>query len=107
MRLVDNDILTLCPGALLLQCCEPLSCPHVDHLHPGRSTVVVWRIGKLYADRARYSHRLLHRARCGAAFLGAVAASGQCLCLWDRSEEHTSELQSLRHLVCRLLLEKK
>src|SRR5262245_65208566 len=30
------------------------------------------------------------------------------LLLFDvRSEEHTSELQSLRHLVCRLLLEKK
>src|SRR5205814_7948557 len=33
-------------------------------------------------------------------------------CSWfrnypSRSEEHTSELQSLRHLVCRLLLEKK
>src|SRR5438045_8320853 len=27
--------------------------------------------------------------------------------LGTRSEEHTSELQSLRHLVCRLLLEKK
>src|SRR5258705_13898322 len=27
--------------------------------------------------------------------------------LHGRSEEHTSELQSLRHLVCRLLLEKK
>src|SRR5258705_6970022 len=27
--------------------------------------------------------------------------------LFERSEEHTSELQSLRHLVCRLLLEKK
>src|SRR5437899_9018319 len=27
--------------------------------------------------------------------------------LFLRSEEHTSELQSLRHLVCRLLLEKK
>src|SRR5262245_37717621 len=27
--------------------------------------------------------------------------------LLSRSEEHTSELQSLRHLVCRLLLEKK
>src|SRR2546425_4857674 len=26
---------------------------------------------------------------------------------WDRSEEHTSELQSLAYLVCRLLLEKK
>src|ERR1039458_5494667 len=38
---------------------------------------------------------------------------GQTPCLtmafgaWIRSEEHTSELQSLRHLVCRLLLEKK
>src|SRR5436305_4634823 len=27
--------------------------------------------------------------------------------LFDRSEEHTSELQSRPHLVCRLLLEKK
>src|SRR5205814_6213757 len=30
-----------------------------------------------------------------------------CRRLAARSEEHTSELQSLRHLVCRLLLEKK
>src|SRR5205814_6300365 len=29
------------------------------------------------------------------------------VCRERRSEEHTSELQSLRHLVCRLLLEKK
>src|SRR6202023_4064170 len=29
------------------------------------------------------------------------------MALPPRSEEHTSELQSLRHLVCRLLLEKK
>src|SRR2546422_7534321 len=28
-------------------------------------------------------------------------------CEWGRSEEHTSELQSRLHLVCRLLLEKK
>src|SRR5438045_4528053 len=37
-------------------------------------------------------------------------ARGQHLAALDgdlRSEEHTSELQSLRHLVCRLLLEKK
>src|SRR3989442_4870104 len=27
--------------------------------------------------------------------------------VWDRSEEHTSELQSRPHLVCRLLLAKK
>src|SRR5439155_27387839 len=28
-------------------------------------------------------------------------------CIWERSEEYTSELQSRGHLVCRLLLEKK
>src|SRR5438045_4944367 len=32
---------------------------------------------------------------------------GHRISLMARSEEHTSELQSLRHLVCRLLLEKK
>src|SRR2546423_9726374 len=31
----------------------------------------------------------------------------ELLILMDRSEEHTSELQSLAYLVCRLLLEKK
>src|SRR5205814_9695107 len=34
--------------------------------------------------------------------VGALLLEGE-----RRSEEHTSELQSLRHLVCRLLLEKK
>src|SRR5262245_47890905 len=34
-----------------------------------------------------------------------VSSTG--LAVLSRSEEHTSELQSLRHLVCRLLLEKK
>src|ERR1039458_8469107 len=36
-----------------------------------------------------------------------VAAMRPFLIQSSRSEEHTSELQSLRHLVCRLLLEKK
>src|SRR5262249_61481424 len=35
------------------------------------------------------------------------AAGTSWLCYWQRSEEHTSELQSLTNLVCRLLLEKK
>src|SRR5258705_5851507 len=46
--------------------------------------------------------------------LEQVLGSGACdvALAWARqpqarSEEHTSELQSLRHLVCRLLLEKK
>src|SRR5258708_29936135 len=32
---------------------------------------------------------------------------GEAITSFDRSEEHTSELQSPDHLVCRLLLEKK
>src|SRR5258705_7758336 len=45
-------------------------------------------------DRAHLRERAAHGDRGGADRL-------------ERSEEHTSELQSLRHLVCRLLLEKK
>src|SRR5690625_5533121 len=37
----------------------------------------------------------------------ALDASGQLYSPGVRSEEHTSELQSRGHLVCRLLLEKK
>src|SRR5258708_25076399 len=39
--------------------------------------------------------------------LGASAISFVPLAKGNRSEEHTSELQSPDHLVCRLLLEKK
>src|SRR5687767_15753062 len=42
-------------------------------------------------------------AQPGAGFGSSVAVSQG----WIRSEEHTSELQSLAYLVCRLLLEKK
>src|SRR5205814_5452879 len=38
---------------------------------------------------------------------GQIVQVGEPMVVYDRSEEHTSELQSLRHLVCRLLLEKK
>src|SRR5436853_3306628 len=42
----------------------------------------------------------------GAGRRGHIRTTGT-LVVQARSEEHTSELQSLRHLVCRLLLEKK
>src|ERR1035441_5014426 len=44
-------------------------------------------------------------AMLGCRLLGIEDPRG--LVTRARSEEHTSELQSLRHLVCRLLLEKK
>src|SRR5947209_11681816 len=43
-------------------------------------------------------------------FRGVVAGGHAARCVaagYDRSEEHTSELQSRQYLVCRLLLEKK
>src|SRR5262245_63389366 len=45
--------------------------------------------------------------RTGRPFFGDFAGELLYPTLLKRSEEHTSELQSLRHLVCRLLLEKK
>src|SRR5262245_63144883 len=73
-------------------------CGHFQgHRHVVRST----KAAVAGADPQR--HR---RARIGCLPLDAdrdpFGNVGQ-----QRSEEHTSELQSLRHLVCRLLLEKK
>src|SRR2546429_10004855 len=48
----------------------------------------------------------LHKFEQHADWFVAVNPEGQVPVL-DRSEEHTSELQSRLHLVCRLLLEKK
>src|SRR5438045_4910746 len=47
--------------------------------------------------------------RRGSEPRGSAPPKGGAACGRNRprSEEHTSELQSLRHLVCRLLLEKK
>src|SRR5260370_24931994 len=50
-----------------------------------------------------FLRRLAHN-RCRIDWLVAMADAGQ---VKNRSEEHTSELQSHLNLVCRLLLEKK
>src|SRR5258705_8089231 len=54
-------------------------------------------------DRARLNWSHSNRRREVTCLVGGRPN----LLLRRRSEEHTSELQSLRHLVCRLLLEKK
>src|SRR5436853_5145271 len=60
-----------------------------------------------------FPYTTLFRSKNARRDMGPLAAAAGGVCRardpWRilRSEEHTSELQSLRHLVCRLLLEKK
>src|SRR5687767_15713466 len=61
---------------------------------PGESSAVVRATRRRRVQRAS-----------PAAAEGASVRSGRASA--ERSEEHTSELQSLAYLVCRLLLEKK
>src|SRR2546425_5500167 len=61
-------------------------------------------------EGADHSFRVLKRS--GRSDEEVVAELGDAVANWagdvvHRSEEHTSELQSLAYLVCRLLLEKK
>src|SRR5205814_8596276 len=62
------------------------------------STRVNWPSGKIPSGSSYSSGELV---RSTSFFVSNSTTQKK------RSEEHTSELQSLRHLVCRLLLEKK
>src|SRR5205823_11083962 len=84
--------------------------------HPPTSTLFPYttlfrsgRHGRDGGDRAHPSPGASLRARAprpeGKRHRGSSHADS--LQAKDRSEEHTSELQSLAYLVCRLLLEKK
>src|SRR2546423_4134168 len=74
---------------------------------PPRSTLFPYttlfrsRRRELPGDAEKAGIRNSHGAGSHADFDSAPGAAG------GRSEEHTSELQSLAYLVCRLLLEKK
>src|SRR5262245_64051664 len=73
---------------------------------PPRSTLFPYTT--LFRSSSSPSPYGMHASRGGlpgfARTFGTAGGSSVC---GTRSEEHTSELQSLRHLVCRLLLEKK
>src|SRR5262245_64608098 len=77
---------------------------------PPRSTLFPYTT--LFRSRSRF---IPGRAQNGGLCRWQPAVSPTCVAASSartashtpRSEEHTSELQSLRHLVCRLLLEKK
>src|SRR5438045_6890571 len=64
---------------------------------------VMWTVSGSHSPRLgrRRKARTLDADRARRMERPSAAGEGA------RSEEHTSELQSLRHLVCRLLLEKK
>src|SRR5687767_15637225 len=64
-------------------------------------TAITGASGALYAQRF-----IQGLVAAGVRVHLVVSPYGRRL-LKDRSEEHTSELQSLAYLVCRLLLEKK
>src|SRR2546422_5000520 len=57
------------------------------------------KITKMKDGRTHLAHKAEHAVDLDSGALVAVTL--------QRSEEHTSELQSRLHLVCRLLLEKK
>src|SRR5258708_29552719 len=91
---------------------------------PPRSTLfpytTLFRSRLLYRDRAMvnalgaaalgllvFDPRQLFTASFQMTFACVLIVAAIGLPLLERSEEHTSELQSPDHLVCRLLLEKK
>src|SRR2546422_7566672 len=82
---------TLFPYTTLFRS-RPRGGRRAHHLHPGGGA----------RDPA------LARARARARLTCSSSATSSRRSRWSsRSEEHTSELQSRLHLVCRLLLEKK
>src|SRR5207244_11985924 len=72
---------------------------------PPRSTLFPYTT--LFRSCDRRTHRPARRRAGERDSDGSVARPGGAPRARRRSEEHTSELQSPDHLVCRLLLEKK
>src|SRR2546425_4199597 len=79
---------------------------------PPRSTLFPYTT--LFRSTATHLASCRHAAREAITVIGKSVGDGAVAlfdalgaALTERSEEHTSELQSLAYLVCRLLLEKK
>src|SRR3712207_7901507 len=65
---------------------------------------ILWQTTSLFAT-IHYSVTYYIYWRLG--FTWGISCRSVPFCIYTRSEEHTSELQSRQYLVCRLLLEKK
>src|SRR5262245_66127966 len=95
-----------------LTCCYALNCFTIIFLifyffflmirRPPRSTLFPYTT--LFRSEMNWSY---YQGFNRVHEMGFGGMDNNCVAIAMRSEEHTSELQSLRHLVCRLLLEKK
>src|SRR5258708_19276052 len=74
---------------------------------PKEEALAALALAAVLLAQARYESALYVLPVAGLVFLGWLRARRILLPWQTRSEEHTSELQSPDHLVCRLLLEKK
>src|SRR5438046_5049207 len=90
----------MCPSALFVHCLVP---PPPLPSFPTRRSSDLFQPGTApsSATQLRISWPPLPPSRSISAWVRRTSGS------MSRSEEHTSELQSLTNLVCRLLLEKK
>src|SRR5262245_23988566 len=96
---------------------EALADQGIEHIfgYPGGAVLPIYdalfQQQKVQHILVRHEQGAVHAAEGYARSTGKVGCvlvtSGPGATNAVRSEEHTSELQSLRHLVCRLLLEKK
>src|SRR5690554_7618442 len=87
-------------GLHLDHLCRNRACVRPDHLEPVTNKENVHRGLAGPKSRCKRGHAMTSDNRMKRS----DGRPGDCL---TRSEEHTSELQSRPHLVCRLLLEKK
>src|SRR2546425_8126383 len=121
MRPLVRPLLVVAVGVLAARCHEaPVTAPHPITSLPRQLSVAEHGLiaadnqfaFKLFREIARqagpdsnlFISPLSAAMALGMAYNGAGGATRDEM---QRSEEHTSELQSLAYLVCRLLLEKK
>src|SRR5205823_13030904 len=92
----DRPLLTLFPYTTLFRSWR------------ARSTIASWRRWSGPPKRSSWATPPTPARRWGRSpLIAASSTSTSSFKRRSRSEEHTSELQSLAYLVCRLLLEKK
>src|SRR5438309_409383 len=106
VKWLNKNVMVARPAVLYIRDVPILWLPFIfQDIRPGRrSGILVPRFGLNDLVRPTRSYQR-HVANLG--YYWVLGNYADLLLSGDRSEEHTSELQSQFHLVCRLLLEKK